>query len=385
MRVKDTGSSGQPRVCDTTDIHPGFVIFASSTLPDVRQLRPRPYVVLFRKQKYIISLPFTTPRLCRSFSDARRYYEREPDTYYPIAPNENGGIYEPISVALGSFSGYIDLLCPTTLGKHTIEWGRNMGRISGEDLTKVIHAHKRLAWGIEDVPHKPRIAPPLADMSSAMPLSQSEPGSTQGVDNDRQNPRCRHLPIKARPHYRGSPDDGSDGKGGGGNQDSRGLTLGQREAYLQDSIVRHKRRWQDSGQKSLKRTRHLSPSPVDTIRGAECRTGRGYLDCYAKPEGASEEISTLSPTSAKSWVWSGTSSESEETSEATREGGIGQEGIAVPNMTSPWAPPFDGRAFPPFVTIDTASPGARTSLPNPDVDGRHEFSHRYSVQPYRRF
>jgi hypothetical protein len=172
--------------------------------------------------------------------------------------------------------------------------------------------------------------------------------------------------------------------------------------------VRHKRRWQDSGQKSLKRTRHLSPSPVDTIRGAECRTGRGYLDCYTKLEGASEEVSTLSPTSAKSWVWSGTSSESEETSEATREGGIGQECIAGPNMTSPWAPPFDGQAFLPhcsqssrclpsplstrrpfdastFVTIDAASPGARTSPPNPDVDGRHEFSHRYSVQPYRRF
>ncbi|KAG0639698.1 hypothetical protein HOY80DRAFT_69544 [Tuber brumale] len=326
MRVKDTGSA-QAGVFDTTDIHPGFVVFASSTLPDARQLRPRPYVVLFRKQKYIISLPFTSPMLCGSFGDKGRYCEREPDTYYPIAPNENGGIYEPISVVLGSFSGYIDLLCPTTLGKHMIEWGRNMGRISGEDLTKVIYAHKRLVWGVEGVPHKSKIAPLLAGMSSAMPFSsQSESGTTQGVNSDRQSPRRRCLPTKARSRNRCGPDDGSGGKGGGGNTDSRGLTVrGQQAAGPQDSSGRHKRKRQD-GQNSLKRMRRMSPDPVDTIQGAERRTGSGQLGCYMEPAeeawnsiGALEEMSTLSPTSAKSWIWSGTSSESEETSEATRE------------------------------------------------------------------
>ncbi|CUS10754.1 unnamed protein product [Tuber aestivum] len=416
MGLEDTSSRRLASVRDMPEIRPGYVVLASCPLPDVRQLRPRPYVALFCKQKYVISLPFVSLGLFGSFDDACRYHEREPDSYYPIAPDENGGIYDPIRMASGSFSGYIDLLCPTTLGKHSIEWHQNMGRISDEDLTKVTDAHKGLVWGVEEPPHKETVTPPLVDVSSGNPLlSQSDPGSTRNTCRIPRIRRRRSTPI-VRSYNRDCAHDQGDGEGCGANRDPWDPTAQvHRKTSPQNSRRKHKRKRQDHSESPLKRARHLSLDSRDIIRGSGKRTKRGRLsDSRVKLAagdwsscGPLEAAPTLSPESAQSWTWSGTSSETEEAWGGMEEESRGQEEMAIPNIpsspraltmtlppdgqgslpqshhTSPLLSPLHaGRSLNASTSteIDTASAGASNFLPNPDGDKRRQVSHHRYLQ-----
>ncbi|CUS10753.1 unnamed protein product [Tuber aestivum] len=100
--------------------------------------------------------PFTSLRKHATFDKACREHKREPDTYYPISPNKNGGIYIPITITPRYCTGYIDLLCPMTLGKYTIDWGSKMGRISDEDLAKVTEAHRKIVWDADIAKNAPK-------------------------------------------------------------------------------------------------------------------------------------------------------------------------------------------------------------------------------------
>ncbi|CAZ86210.1 unnamed protein product [Tuber melanosporum] len=118
-------------------------------MPNLGEPKRRPFLVIRCNQKHVICLPFTSLRKYDSIYHACRDHEREPNTYYPVSPNQNDGIYIPITVP-EYCKGYIDLLCPMTLGMNTIDWGCKMGRISDEDLTRVTEAHKRLVWDMSE-------------------------------------------------------------------------------------------------------------------------------------------------------------------------------------------------------------------------------------------
>ncbi|KAG0640135.1 hypothetical protein HOY80DRAFT_885184 [Tuber brumale] len=166
-------------------------------MPNLRELKRRPYLVIQCKQKHVICLPFTSLRKSTSFNDACRDHGREPDTYYPVSPNQNGGIYTPITVPEYCI-GYIDLLCPMTLGMDTIDWDKKMGRVSDDDLARVTEAHKRLLWGMGEVSNPPGISLVSAPVLAGHMLKGGnlQPDITPGVlqhDHESRTPEISQL------------------------------------------------------------------------------------------------------------------------------------------------------------------------------------------------